>query len=189
MQRQDEVTQLLAELGQGGQAAVDRLMPILYGELRQLARRQMRFERSDHTLDTTGLIHEAYVKLVGLDRMAWQNRAHFLAVAAQAMRRVLVDYAEARRAQKRGGSRRKVPLDEVELHTPRPADAIVELDGALRRLEAVSPRLSRVVECRYFGGMSVEETAQALDVSPATVKRDWSLARAWLNRELQGPEP
>lgn len=188
MERRDEVTRLLSELPLGGQAAIDRLVSLLYDELRQLARRHMRFERTDHTLDTTGLIHEAYVKLVGLDRMAWQNRAHFLAVAAQAMRRVLVDYAEARRTQKRGGARLRVPLDDVQLQTPQPADTIVALDIALRRLEAVSPRLSRVVECRYFGGMSVDETAQALDVSPATVKRDWSLARAWLNRELQGQE-
>ena len=118
--------------------------------------------------------------------MAWQNRAHFLAVAAQAMRRVLVDYAVTRRAQKRGGVRQRVPLEDASLATDQPIETLLALDGALRRLERLDRRLSRVVECRYFGGMSVEETAEALQVSPATIKRDWSLARAWLNRELGG---
>lgn len=185
MDQRGEVTRLLAQLGGGGRAATDRLMSILYGELRRIARRQMRGERSDHTLDTTALVHEAYVKLVGLERISWQNRAQFLAVAAQAMRRVLVDYAVGRRAQKRGGARRKVPLDDVPAGADQPVETLVALDRALRRLETVDARLSRVVECRYFGGMSVEEAAQALKVSPATIKRDWSLARAWLNRELE----
>jgi RNA polymerase sigma factor (TIGR02999 family) len=184
--RQGEVTQLLAQLGGGGSAAVDRLVPILYNELRRIARRQMRGERADHTLDTTALVHEAYVKLVGLDRMSWQNRAHFLSVAAQAMRRVLVDHAVGRRAQKRGGAHRKVPLEDADPKCSQPLELFVALDTALTRLEAIDVRLSRVVECRYFGGMSVEETAEALQMSPATVKRDWSIARAWLNRELRG---
>jgi RNA polymerase sigma factor (TIGR02999 family) len=118
--------------------------------------------------------------------MTWQNRAHFIAVAAQAMRRVLVDYAVTRRAQKRGGARQRVPLEEDSLGTDQPVETLIALDTALRRLEAVDRRLSQVVECRYFGGMSVEETAQVLNVSPATIKRNWSLARAWLNRELGG---
>ncbi len=185
MDRHGEVTRLLAQLG-GGPSAVDRLMPILYDELRQIARRHMRSERPDHTLDTSALVHEAYVKLVGLDRMNWQNRAHFLAVAAQAMRRVLVDYAVGRRAQKRGGVRRKVPLEDVPAEAAQSLETLVALDAALRRLETVDARLSRVVEFRYFGGMSVEEAAEALQVSPATIKRNWSVARAWLNRELQG---
>jgi RNA polymerase sigma-70 factor, ECF subfamily len=189
LQDDGEVTRLLAELGQGGSGAVDRLIPILYDELRQIAHRQMRSERWDHTLDTTALVHEAYVKLVGLDRMHWQNRAHFLAVAAQAMRRVLVDYAVGRRAQKRGGARRRVPLDDVPPDRAQPLETLVALDAALRRLETIDARLTRVVECRYFGGMSVEEAAQALDVSPATIKRDWSVARAWLNRELGEVHP
>jgi RNA polymerase sigma factor (TIGR02999 family) len=184
MSRQSEVTQLLSELGRGGPAAVDRLMPIVYDELRHIARRHMRGERPEHTLDTTALVHEAYVKLVGLDRMRWHNRAHFLAVAAQAMRRVLVDYAVTRRAQKRGGERQRVPLEEDALGTGQPVETLLALNTALRRLEEVDARLSRVVEYRYFGGMSVEETAEVLQVSPATIKRDWSLARAWLNREL-----
>jgi len=184
--RRGEVTQLLAELGQGATGVTDRLVHILYDELRQIARRHMRGERLDHTLETTALVHEAYVKLVGLDRMHWQNRAHFLAVAAQAMRRVLVDYAVGRRTQKRGGSRQRVPLEEVSPTSEQPLEVLLALDAALRRLEAVDGRLTRVVECRYFGGMSVEETAQALNVSVATIKRDWSVARAWLNRELRG---
>ena len=181
-----EVTRLLAELGRGGTGALDRLVPILYDELRRIARRHLRAERLDHTLDTTALVHEAYVKLVGLDRMQWQNRAHFLAVAAQAMRRVLVDYAVGRRTRKRGGTRRRVPLEDVAPDRAQPIETLIALDAALRRLESVDRRLPRVVECRFFGGMSVEETAQALDVSVATIKRDWSVARAWLNRELRG---
>lgn len=184
-----EVTRLLTELGRGGRAAADRLLPLLYDELRQIAHRRLRGERPNHTLNTTALVHEAYVKLVGLDRIAWQNRAHFLAIAAQAMRRVLVDYAVGRNTRKRGGLRQRVPLDAAMLPADEPADALVALDTALRRLEAVNPRLSRLVECRYFAGMSIEETAQVLQLSPATIKRDWHVARAWLNRELQGPLP
>ena len=183
--RRGEVTRLLAELGRNGTAAIDRQMPIIYEELRRMAHLQMRRERPDHTLDTTALVHEAYVKLVGLDRMQWQNRAHFLAVAAQAMRRVLVDYALTRKTQKRGGDRRRVPLDGIDIGTPQPIDALMAIDAALHKLDALDARLTRVVECRYFGGMSVEETAEALRVSPATVKRDWTLARAWLGRELK----
>jgi RNA polymerase sigma-70 factor (ECF subfamily) len=189
VERDGEVTRLLAELGRGGTDALDRLVPILYNELRQIARRHMRGERLDHTLDTTALVHEAYVKLVGLDRMHRQNRAHFLAVAAQAMRRVLVDYAVGRRRQKRGGVRRRVPLEDVPPPHEQSIETLLAVDGALRRLQAVDDRLTRVVECRYFGGMSVEETAHALEVSPATIKRDWSVARAWLNRELRGARP
>lgn len=185
VQRDGEVTRLLAELGRGGTGALDRLVPILYNELRQIARRHMRGERLGHTLDTTALVHEAYVKLVGLDQMHWQNRAHFLAVAAQAMRRVLVDHAVGRRTQKRGGARQRVPLEDVPPGPEQPIETLLALDAALCRLEAVDGRLTRVVECRYFGGMSVEETAQALQVSAATIKRDWSIARAWLNRELR----
>jgi RNA polymerase sigma factor (TIGR02999 family) len=185
--RGGEVTTLLTQVGSRGPAAVDRLMAILYDELRGIASRQLRGERPDHTLETTALVHEAYVKLVGLDRISWQNRAHFLAVASQAMRRVLVDYAVSRRAEKRGGVRRKVSLDGIDdPGQAQPVETLIALDTALHRLEQIDPRLSRVVECRYFGGMSVEEAADALHVSPATIKRDWSVARAWLNRELQG---
>ncbi|HXW07337.1 MAG TPA: sigma-70 family RNA polymerase sigma factor [Vicinamibacterales bacterium] len=189
MSRQGEVTRLLADLGRDGRAAVDRLIPLLYAELRQLAHRHLRRERMNHTLDTSALVHEAYLKLVGFDRIAWQNRAHFLAVAAQAMRRVLVDYAVKRTARKRGGIAHRVPLGDIAAGSAAGVEGIVELDAALDRLAAVSVRLTRVVECRYFAGMSIEETADALDVSPATIKRDWTIARAWLNRELGRKQP
>jgi RNA polymerase sigma-70 factor, ECF subfamily len=182
-----EVTRLLAQASRGDRDAVDRLVPILYDELRRMAHRRMRGERVGHTLDTTALVHEAYLELAGLDRMEWRDRAHFLAVAARAMRRVLIDYAVQRRAQKRDGGRRPVPLDEVEdllALSGHRADELLALDEALRRLDAVSERQCRVVECRFFAGMSVEETAEALGTSPATVKRDWTVARAWLHREL-----
>jgi RNA polymerase sigma factor (TIGR02999 family) len=129
-------------------------------------------------------VHEAYVKLLGFDRMTWQSRAHFLAVAAQAIRRILVDYAVATQAQKRGGQRRRVSLDEAMLQVDRPVEQLIAVDVQLSRLEGLNPRLARVVECRFFSGMSIEETAHAVNSSPATVKRDWSLARAWLQREL-----
>ena len=182
-----EVTRLLAQASRGDRDAVDRLVPILYDELRRIAHRRMRRERVGHTLGTTALVHEAYLELAGLDRMEWRDRAHFLAVAARAMRRVLIDYAVQRRAQKRDGGRRAVPLDEVEdilTLSGQRADELLALDEALRRLDAVSERQCRVVECRFFAGMSVEETAEALGTSPATVKRDWTVARAWLHREL-----
>ena len=179
-----EITDLVEDLARGGRPAVDRLFPILYQELKRIARRQLRRERWDHTLNTTCLVHEAYVKLLGLDRIAWQNRAHFLAVAAQAMRRVLVDYAVAKQAQKRDGRRQRVSLDEAMLQAERPVEELLAIDAQLTRLEGLNPRLARVVECRFFSGMSIEETAVALSSSPATVKRDWQLARSWLHREL-----
>lgn len=181
-----EISDLVREIGRGGRAAVDRLFPILYQELKGIARRQRRRERPDHTLNTTDLVHEAYVKLLGFDRITWQSRAHFLAVAAQAMRRVLVDYAVATKAQKRGGQRQRVSLDDAMLQVERPVEQLIAVDVQLSRLEGLNPRLARIVECRFFSGMSIEETAQALNLSPATVKRDWSLARAWLHRELGG---
>ena len=182
----DRPTELLRAWSQGDGSALDRLVPLVYEELHRLARRYMRQERPDHTLQATSLVNEAYLRLIDVNRVEWRDRAHFLAVAAQAMRRVLVDYAVTRRAQKRGGERQRVPLEEDSLGTGQPVETLLALDTALRRLEGVDPRLSQVVECRYFGGMTVEETAEVLHVSPATIKRDWSLARAWLNRELGG---
>lgn len=152
-----------------GRAAVDTLFPVLYQELKRIARRQRQREPPDHTLNTTGLVHEVYLKLLGLNRITWQGRAHFLAVAAQAMRQVLVDYAVATRAQKRGGGRQRVSLDDAMLQVDRPVDQSIAIDVQLQRLEALNPRLARVVECRFFSGMSIEETAQALGSSPATV--------------------
>ena len=181
-----DISSLVGEIARGGPGAVDRLFPILYQELKGIARRQRRGERTELTLNTTALVHEAYVKLLGLDRLTWQNRAHFLAVAAQAMRRVLVDHAVATKAQKRGGRRQRVVLDETMLQVDRPVEQLIAIDDQLGRLEELNPRLVRVVECRFFSGMSIEETAHALSSSPATVKRDWNLARAWLHRELGG---
>ncbi len=179
-----EVTQLLQELAHGEGKVVDQLFPLVYSELRGIAHGRLRNERSGHTLNTTALVHEVYLKLVDQDGVEWQNRSHFFAVAARAMRRILIDYAVARKAQKRGGDRRQVPLDEVVVLAEQRSEELLALDEALRRLESLEERHGRVVECRFFGGMSIEETAAALDISPATVKRDWTLARAWLHREL-----
>ena len=167
---------------------MEDMFPLVYDELRRIAARAMRGERSDHTLCTTALVHEAWLELSKLTRIQWQNRSHFLAIAAQAMRRILIDYAVARRRLKRGGGQTVQSLDDdadaVAVAVDQ-ADDMLALDEALQRLTAMNARLARIVECRFFGGMSVEETAEALDISPATVKRDWTLARAWLNRELQ----
>lgn len=186
MEPKGDVTRLLEAWGEGDRGAVDRLVPLVYDELRLLARQRMAGERPGHTLQTTALIHEAFLDLVRLKRIAWQDRAHFFAIAARAMRRVLVDHAERRNALKRGGKRRPVPLDEVTLADEHHVEEILAIDQALRRLEALNERHCRVVECRVFGGLGVKETAETLGISPATVKRDWTVARAWLNSEL-GP--
>jgi RNA polymerase sigma-70 factor, ECF subfamily len=164
---------------------MEDLLPLVYGELKRIAARQLRRERPDHTLSATALVHEAWLELSQLDRIKWQNRNHYLALAAQAMRRVLIDHAVARRAAKRGGGIAAETLDgdPVVLAESR-AEELLDLDNALQRLGAIDERQVRIVECRFFGGMSIEETAEALQLSPATVKRDWALARAWLNREL-----
>jgi RNA polymerase sigma-70 factor, ECF subfamily len=166
---------------------VDQFFPAVYEQMRRIAARQLRSERPGHTLSTTGLVHEAWLELAKLDRLHWKSRGHFLAVAAQAMRRVLIDYAVARRAQKRGSGVAAEPLtsDPMQVVSER-ADDLVALDEALERLLRLDARQGRIVECRFYGGLSVEETAEALGISPATVKREWALARAWLNRELRG---
>jgi RNA polymerase sigma factor (TIGR02999 family) len=164
---------------------MEDLFTLVYAELRRIAGRQLRGERAGHTLCTTALVNEAWMELAKLDRIQWQSRAHFLALAAQAMRRVLIDYALARRTQKRGGGRVVESLEDDALAVVQErAEEFIELDAALQRLSALNERHARIVECRFYGGMSLEETADALGVSPATVKRDWTLARAWLNREL-----
>ncbi|HEX5817686.1 MAG TPA: sigma-70 family RNA polymerase sigma factor [Gemmatimonadales bacterium] len=180
------ITQALIELAHGDTGAHDRLFPLVYDSLRDLARRELRRERPDHTLSATALVHEAYLKLVQLDRIDWKGRAHFFGVCAPVMRQVLISHARSRNAVKRGAGAVKLPLaDALAVAEERPDD-LVALDEALTRLEALSPRQARVVEARFFAGMSVEETAAALDISPATVKREWTAARAWLNRELAG---
>jgi RNA polymerase sigma-70 factor, ECF subfamily len=165
---------------------MDEFFPAVYDELRRIAARQLRAERAGHTLSTTALVHEAWLELSKLDRLRWNGRAHFLAVAAQAMRRVLIDYAVARRAQKRGSGQPLEPLvhDAMAIVSGR-TDDLLALDEALERLMRLDERQGRIVECRFYGGLNIEETAEALGISPATVKRDWALARAWLNRELR----
>lgn len=184
MHRQDEITRLLEAAGDGDSAALDRLFPIVYDELRRMAGQRLRAERAGHTLNPTGLVHEAYLKLGRLDRIDWKSRGHFYAIAARAMRNILVDYAVRRRAQKRGGGRQKVQLDEAELIAGEKADELLALHQALEHLEALDPRQGQVVEYRFFGDLTIEETAQAMGLSPATVNREWALARAWLSREL-----
>ena len=174
-----------ADARSGSSAAqLDDVFPAIYEELRRVAHRQLRGERTEHTLGTTALVHEAYLELLKLDRVRWHGRAYVLAAASQAMRRILIDYAISRRAQKRGGGVATVPLDDALAMAVSRGDELLALDEALDRLALVNERYGRVVECRFFGGMSVEDTAEALGTSPATVKRDWTLARAWLNREL-----
>jgi RNA polymerase sigma factor (TIGR02999 family) len=156
----------------------------VYAELQRLAHRQLYGERRDHTLQTTDLVHEAYLKLDGLGHIQWKNRAQFFAIAAQAMRRVLVDHAVRRQAAKRGGKRDRVPLDDAMIVSEARSDDVLALDDALSELEGIDERHARIVECRYFAGMSIEATAEAMEISPATVKRDWTMARAWLHRTL-----
>jgi RNA polymerase sigma factor (TIGR02999 family) len=179
-----EITRLLVAWGQGDQTALERLMPLVYEELRRLARRHMNRQRPGHTLQTTALVNEAYLRLIDASQVQWQNRAHFFAVSAQLMRRILVDFARSRKSLKRGGEAQQVTLDDsLEVPSERGAD-LIALDDALNTLGVMNPRQSQIVELRYFGGLSEEEIAEALKISPRTVRRDWSLARAWLYREL-----
>ncbi len=170
---------------QGDTGALDRLLPLVYGELHRLAHRHMRDERKGHPLQTTALVNEASLRLVDSDRVQWQNRAHFFAISAQLMRRILVDAARSRDSLKRGQGVVHVDLDETAVVSPEPDVDVLALDEALTRLAALDARKSKVVELRYFGGLSVEETAQAIEVSPETVMRDWSMAKLWLLRELK----
>jgi RNA polymerase sigma factor (TIGR02999 family) len=180
-----DVTRLLQAWSRGECSALDRLVPLVYRELHLRARRCMAGERAQHSLQTTALVHEAYLKLVGPSPVDWENRGHFFAVAARVMRRILVDHARARRSLKRGGEARPVELDEQLLVAGGPDRDLVSLDDALRVLAALDERKVRVVEMRFFGGLSVEETAEVLGVSPQTVLRDWRLAKVWLLREMK----
>ena len=185
MEPQGELTELLNASAVGDREAFDQVFPVVYSKLRRIAHRRMQHERADHTLSTTALVHEAYLKLVDLDRIQYKGRTHFFAVAAQAMRNILVSYAYRRKAIKRGGDQAKLPLDDVVVMSEARAEEVLALDEALQQLKQLDERRHQVVECRFFGGMSIEETATALEISPATVKRDWNLARAWLNRALR----
>ncbi|NBC87167.1 MAG: sigma-70 family RNA polymerase sigma factor [Bacteroidetes bacterium] len=179
-----EVTHLLERLREEDREALDALLPLVYDELHRLAHLELRGEGPDITLRTTALVHEAYNKLVDHHAVDWQGRSHFFGVAARAMRQVVINRARKRKAQKRGGDAPHLTLDEGRIAVDQQADRLVALDEALDRLAAIDERQSRVVECRFFGGMTIEETAIALDVSPSTVKRDWRTAKAWLAREI-----
>ena len=184
----EDVTSLLVAWSEGDDSALAQLVPRVYDELRRIAHHHLRAERPGRTLQTTALVHEAYLRLVDTRRVRWESRAHFLSVAAQAMRRILVDAARARGARKRGGNAAVVSLDGAALLAPQREASLVALDDALTALAEVDPRKSRVVELRYFGGLSVEETAAVLRVSPETVHRDWRVAKAFLLRELSGKD-
>jgi len=181
-----EFTETLNDLARGDTRALDRLLPIVYGEMKKLAAGYLRNERTGHTLQPTALAHEAYLRIVAQKDFPWQNRAHFLAVAARAMRSILVDHARRRKAQKRGGGQSLLPLEETVAVSGNLDVAFDDLDHALQDLERFSERQARVVELRYFGGLTIEETGEVLGISPVTVKRDWVIARAWLYRELSG---
>ena len=180
-------TALLRAWGRGDQGAFDELVPLVYAELRRIARQHLGHEGTALTLQPTALVNEAYLRLIDVNRIEWQNRHHFFAVAASVMRRLLVDAARARRAQKRGGGAQMASLDDELVVSNEPVRGLVELDDALRALAAVDPRKAQVVELRYFAGMTVDETATLLQVSPNTVMRDWRLAKVWLLRELSRP--
>ena len=181
-----DVTDLLAAWGQGETAALDRLLPLVYDDLRRLAHGRLRHERPDHTLRTTALVHEACLRLMGQRKADWESRGQFLALAARAMRRILVDHARRRQAEKRGGPQPRVsPLDESVADVS-PAQDVLALDDCLEALASFDERKARMVELRFFGGLSIEETAQVLGVSPGTVMRDWTLTKAWLHRALLG---
>jgi RNA polymerase sigma factor (TIGR02999 family) len=184
----ESVTELLARARDGGglSRAMEQLMPLVYDELRAIAHRQLRGERTQHTLSTTALVHEAYLRLVDQQRVQWQDRTHFFAVAARVMRRVLVDYARRRVARKRDGAAKAVPLDDALLVADDQADMLPELDEALTRLATRDERMARVVELRFFAGLTEAETAEVLGVSPRTVRYDWIKAKGWLYRELAG---
>jgi RNA polymerase sigma-70 factor (ECF subfamily) len=180
-----DVTDLLGELSKGKPGAADHLIPVVYEELRRLADRYMRRERDGHTLQATALVHEAYLKLVEQRSVNWQSRAHFFGIAAQIMRRLLVDHARGHLRDKRGGGQHLVPLDDALVFSHEQSSDLVELDSALERLAVMDARQARIVELRFFAGLTVEEAAEVLGVSPKTVKRDWSVAKAWLHGELK----
>jgi RNA polymerase sigma factor (TIGR02999 family) len=183
----DPVTALLRSARAGDREKLDRLIDVVYDELRRIAHMRLMAERTGHTLSTTALVHETYLKLVDQTQAEWQDRAHFFAVASMAMRRILVDHARKHRALKRGGARKRVPLDAAHLSVEERADTLIALDEALTRLADTDERLSRVVECRFFGGMTEEETAEALGVTARTVRSDWATAKGLLYLELSAP--
>ncbi len=190
--RKPSVTRLLEAIEAGDRRAMDALFPLVYEELRSLAQMQRQRWQGNHTMNATALVHEAYLKLVDQDKAHYRSRAHFLAAASKAMRHILINYAQQQQAQKRGGDQQRMSLDDLRdvlggtfTMSDERADQFLMLEAALRRLEGESERQSRIVECRFFGGMTIEDTATALDISPATVKRGWTMAQAWLHREIK----
>ena len=181
----EDVTALLGRLAKGNDAAASKLIPVVYDELRRLAGGYMRRERKDHTLQPTALVHEAYLKLIEQRAVDWQGRAHFFGIAAQVMRRILIDHARGHMRDKRGGGAIPVPLDEALVFSPEQSSELVRLDESLDRLAKLDARQSRIVELRFFGGLTVEQTANMLGISPKTVKREWSMAKAWLHGDLK----
>jgi RNA polymerase sigma factor (TIGR02999 family) len=181
----EDVTALLAQLTKGNEEAASKLIPLVYAELRRLAGSYMRRERSDHTLQATALVHEAYLKLVEQRSVDWKSRAHFFGIAAQVMRRILVDHARGHLRDRRGGGQRAVPMDKALVFAPEQSLELVKLDQALERLSKIDPRQGKIVELRFFGGLTVEQTADLLGISAKTVKRDWSMAKAWLHGDLK----
>jgi RNA polymerase sigma factor (TIGR02999 family) len=188
MNRSTEATQTLEDLTSGDPSAADRLLPLVYNEMHALALRWLRRNRRNHTLQPTALVHEAYLRLVDSNGSAWQNRAHFMAVAAKAMRQILIDHARRRQAMKRGGEWQRVSLADAEDQTPLPDAELIALDEALNQLAKLNDRQARIVELRYLAGLSVKETAHVMSISERTVKSDWRMARAWLSRELRKGE-
>jgi RNA polymerase sigma factor (TIGR02999 family) len=184
-----DVTRLLKAWGSGDESAFDKLVPLVYDELHVRAQRYMGNERSGHTLQTTALVNEVYLRLVDYPHRSWENRSHFLAVCAQLMRRILVDFARSRNYQKRGGGKRNLPLDEAFSVCNEAPHQIIAVDDALKNLANIDARKSRVVELRFFGGLDVKETAEVLKISPETVMRDWKMAKAWLLNEISGSKP
>jgi len=179
-----QITTLLQAHASGDEHALDDLIPLVYNEMHNMAEGRLIGERPDHTYSATALVHEAYLKLVDFNRIDWKNRNHFFAIASQIMRNILVDYAVKQNAQKRGGDRKKVTLGEKHIKWELNLEEIISIDQALKKLEKLDERQSKVVECRFFGGLTIEETANTLGISEPTVSRDWKMARAWLNREL-----
>jgi len=188
MGTQDTATRLLIDWSKGKPEAFEQLMPIVYEELNNMAHRLLLYERKDHTLTTNALVHEAYLNLIEQRQVNWQNRAHFFAIAAQSMRRILINYARQRNAEKRGGGKPRITLVEELLPANTEEDDIIALDESLKRLEKVDERLTKIVEYRFFAGLSIEETAEVLNISPATVKRDWRTAKAWLHQDMKQSE-
>lgn len=186
MPRTSEATLILQEITDGSEEAYNKLFPLVYDQLKDIAHMRINRENDGHTYSKTDLVHEAYIKLINIDNIDWKDTAHFYAIASSCMRRILIDYARKKKAQKRGGTKEPVTYVDEIVNADRQAENLINLDDALNRLSELNERLTKVVECRYFGEMSIEDTAEALDISVSTVKRDWAKARGWLYKELKG---